>query len=116
MDFDKGTKNDLDKPMVSLIEPMFIEGMAKVLTLGIQKYQIDNWKKDLSTARIISALYRHLLAYHDGEITDPESGLSHLYHIACNAMFLDYYDRQEKQSNKSNESSDNNDIYLISWP
>jgi hypothetical protein len=32
------------------------------------------------------------LKYHKGEIYDEESGLSHLCHIAINAMFLHWYD------------------------
>ena len=34
------------------------------------------------------ALYRHWLAYLSGEEIDPESGMSHLWHMACNLDFL----------------------------
>lgn len=91
-------KQDTDKPMVSLIEPKFILGIAEVLTFGAKKYEIDGWKKaKLSDMRRYKdALLRHTLAYIDGETIDPESGLSHLYHISCNTMFLDYFDRKGK--------------------
>ena len=34
------------------------------------------------------SLYRHWLAYLRGEKYDLESGLPHLWHLACNAAFL----------------------------
>lgn len=87
-----GKKYDAGKPMVDLLVPEFIEDLAKVMTMGAKKYGIENWKGDLAKRRILAALYRHTLAYHRGEITDPESGLNHLCHVACNAMFLYWYD------------------------
>ena len=89
-------KHDTDKPMVSLVEPKYILGTAAVLTMGAKKYDVDNWKnaKPEDVRRIKDSLLRHTLAYLDGEALDPESGLSHLYHISCNTMFLDYFDRK----------------------
>ncbi|MFB3889880.1 MAG: dATP/dGTP diphosphohydrolase domain-containing protein [Candidatus Bathyarchaeia archaeon] len=88
----KGRKNDQGKPMVALLVPQFIWEVAKVLTFGADKYGKENWKNDLEKDRILSALYRHTLAYHQRETHDPETGLSHLAHVACNAMFLFYYE------------------------
>ena len=90
-------KNDLDKPRVSLIEPQFILGLADVLTFGAKKYEADNWKKMTASdiPRVKDSLLRHTLAYLSGEQLDPESGLPHLYHMTCNIMFLDYFDRKE---------------------
>ena len=31
---------------------------------------------------------RHFEAYRSGEKNDPESGMPHLWHVACNIMFL----------------------------
>ena len=85
-------KKDIGKPMVSLVEPKYILGMAEVLTFGAKKYAIDNWKSATieDIRRIKDSLLRHTLAYTSGELVDPETGLSHTYHIGCNAMFLDY--------------------------
>lgn len=90
-------KFDIGKPMVSLVEKDFILGVAKVLTLGAEKYDIDNWKLGTSVEdirRYKDALLRHTLAYTSGEENDPETGLSHAYHAACNLMFLDYIAKQ----------------------
>ena len=87
-------KDDNGKPMVSLVESDFILGMAKVMTKGAEKYDIDNWqlgnsKEDIR--RYQDALLRHALAYTSGEEFDSETGLSHAYHAACNLMFLQYF-------------------------
>ena len=87
-------KFDNNKPRMDLIEPEFLEGIAKVLTLGASKYAPDSWKTQVSdpTNRYYAAALRHLTAWKKGEKTDSESGLSHLYHAACNLMFLGYFD------------------------
>jgi hypothetical protein len=36
-----------------------------------------------------------MLAYLDGEYIDEDSGLSHLKHIACNIMFLNYHEEKK---------------------
>jgi len=94
----KGMKFDNEKPMFDLLVPEFIEEVAKVMTLGAQKYAPNNWKYvEDAESRYLAALYRHLNAYHKGEKIDPESGLSHLAHIACNAMFLFWFDIQKRE-------------------
>lgn len=89
-------KYDNGKPMVSLVEPQFTLGVGKVLTFGAEKYERENWKllSEDERYRIKDATYRHLLKYLDGEKLDEETGLSHLYHLTANAMFLDYFDRK----------------------
>ena len=91
------TKHDIGKPMVSLVEPEFILGIAEVLTFGTKKYAIDNWKLmvEEDIRRVKDSLLRHILAYTSGELIDKESGLSHLQHAGCNLMFLDYHSRQK---------------------
>lgn len=89
-------KHDKGKPMVSLIDPKFIEGLAEVMTQGANKYGRDNWKECKEPYRYLDALLRHTLKYWSGEKVDTESGKSHLYHIAFNAMALDYLDNKLK--------------------
>lgn len=90
------TKNDNKKTRFSLVEPKYIEGTAKILTSGAKKYSVDNWKKCEDVSRYKDALMRHIMAYMGGEIYDPETGESHLYHASCNLMFLDWFDRVGK--------------------
>ena len=55
----------------------------------------DNWKQ-VEPEWYRDALFRHLLAYlDDPEGVDAESGLPHLWHLACNAAFLIEMERRE---------------------
>lgn len=46
-----------------------------------------NWRNGLSSSRVLDAALRHIASFNDGEDVDPESGVSHLAHAACNLMF-----------------------------
>ena len=87
------------KSQPSLIPPEFILGMGQVLAFGASKYSIDNWKKCPEDKLYLykDALLRHFLAYISGEDNDTETGLSHLYHLGCNAAFLDYFKRNKNE-------------------
>ena len=83
-----GTKFDQDKPRVDLLDPLALEGIAKVLTFGAKKYSAHNWRGGISYSRLIGALLRHAFAIIRGEDIDPESGLPHVDHLGCCWMFL----------------------------
>ena len=95
-------KNDKQKPRMELLDPDFMVGVAQVLTFGAVKYDAYNWQKadDEGIERIKGAMLRHQMAYMNGEIHDPETGLNHMYHISCNAMFLAYFDRHKTENPK----------------
>lgn len=82
-------KDDFGKPRLSLVPSQIIRDIARVREYGNAKYgDPDNWKT-VEPARYRDALYRHLLAYIDDPCgVDSESGLPHLWHLACNAAFL----------------------------
>lgn len=86
----KAMKFDKGKPPIDLIDQEIILELAKVLGYGAEKYEAHNWKIGLPISRYYSACQRHLLAFNSGETNDPESGLSHLGHAACNLMFMLY--------------------------
>lgn len=65
-----------------------LEGCAEVMAFGAKKYSRSNWRKGLSHTQIADSLSRHLIAWLSGEDLDPESGLPHLNHLLCNAIFL----------------------------
>ena len=79
----------------SLVDFESLEDMVKVLEFGANKYSDHNWKKGLPTTQVCESLMRHLFAYLSGEDIDPESGLSHVGHIQCNAMFLSYMQKNK---------------------
>lgn len=85
---DQEVKADAGKIRPTLVPVSLIKAVAAVREYGCAKYHApDNWKK-VEPQRYKDALYRHWLAYLSGEERDPESGLPHLYHLACNAAFL----------------------------
>ena len=101
-DASKFQKLDLGKPMMSLVEPNFVRGLAEVLTFGAKKYAPNNWKLAVNeTDRIKDAMLRHIYAYLSGEECDPESNLPHLHHAAFGLMTLGYFDEQKKKGNKT---------------
>jgi hypothetical protein len=83
-----GNKYDTGKPPMALLDAPFLEGVASVLGFGANKYAAHNWRNGIAYSRLVSAAYRHLGAINAGEDIDPESGLSHAYHLGCCTMFL----------------------------
>jgi hypothetical protein len=82
------TKYDAGKPRYELIPASSMRAMADVLTFGAQKYSDNNWQQVDEPMRYVGALYRHLEAWRQGEVADPESGLPHLHHAITNLAFL----------------------------
>lgn len=81
-------KHDGDKVRLDLVEPSLINAVGRVRTFGVKKYPDEqSWRK-VSKQRYIAATMRHFEAYRSGELLDSESGLPHLWHVACNIMFL----------------------------
>ena len=87
-DKDQSAKADKGKLELSLVNPELVKAVAEVRMYGTEKYgDSENWRK-VEPKRYVDALYRHLLAYIEGNEVDEESGLSHLSHMACNLSFL----------------------------
>ena len=85
---DQQAKADAGKPRPTLVPVSLIEAVATIREYGCEKYHDpENWRQ-VEPQRYRDALYRHWLAYLKGEKCDLESGLPHLWHLACNAAFL----------------------------
>jgi hypothetical protein len=84
-----GTRTALLEALLSLAgsEDLW-EQCALVFDYGRCKYADWNWLRGQPWSMPIGSGLRHLLALQRGETTDPESGLSHLGHVACNAVML----------------------------
>ncbi len=65
--------------------------VVKVLQFGAKKYDERNWEKGMAFSRCFNSCIRHLNAWWYREDNDPESGLCHLSHAACNILFLIFY-------------------------
>jgi deoxycytidylate deaminase len=96
-------KFDTGKLRYSLIPPVALEELAKVLGYGAKKYKANNWKNVDDKSRYVDALYRHLEAWRSGKSADSESGLSHLSHALTNIAFLIYFEDVENQLQASQD-------------
>lgn len=69
--------------------PALVRGVDAIREYGCAKYgDPENWRK-VEPQRYWDALLRHTLAaWEDWTAVDDESGMPHLWHIACNAAFL----------------------------
>lgn len=82
-------KDDQNKQQISLVPPEIVEAVALIRQYGIKKYKDpENWRT-VEPQRYWEAALRHTLAaWADDKAIDPESGMPHVWHIACNLAFL----------------------------
>jgi hypothetical protein len=91
-----GLHLDEGKSQVDGIDPQFMLAVGEILEYGAKKYAKYNWTRGIHYTRIYGSLVRHMLRWYAGEDIDPESGKPHLWHAACNLMFLISYTGQDK--------------------
>lgn len=83
------------KPQWTLMDSKSMEPMIQVLMYGAKKYDRDNWKKACpKRLDLMDSLERHSMKIISGEAVDPESGLPHIGHLMCNAMFYSYWEQK----------------------
>lgn len=84
-------KADAGKPRLTLVPRRILTDIARIREYGNAKYPEggpDNWKT-VEPERYRDAAFRHFVAYLDDPTgVDEESGLPHLWHLACNIAFL----------------------------
>lgn len=84
----KGAAGALKCPL-HLLPPHSIRETANVLKTGAEKYGPYNWRgSNVCASTYVGAMMRHLTSWWDGELIDPESGISHLAHVAASAMIV----------------------------
>ena len=97
MHINEGNKLDDDKLNYALMPWQPIDEIIKVLMFGAKKYNVDNWKHVTDARRrYLSAAYRHINAYAEGQQNDDESGFKHLAHAMCCLIFILWFDLNEK--------------------
>lgn len=86
----KGAAGKL-KPQLHLLPPIFCTETAAALSDGARKYGEFNWRRTesrINRSTYTSAILRHVMAIQNGEDRCPESGVTHLGHIAANCAIL----------------------------
>ena len=88
---DQTAKADAGKPQLTLVPRRILFDIARIREYGNAKYPEggpENWRQ-VDPQRYRDAAFRHLCAYLDDPAgVDDESGLPHLWHLACNIAFL----------------------------
>lgn len=82
-------KADQGKPDYTLVPAQVLDAIEAVREYGVKKYSDPlNWQT-VSPDRYWKAILRHVrAAWNDPTKVDEESGLPHLWHIACNLAFM----------------------------
>lgn len=81
-------KFDGGKPPLSMLPRRPLEQISYVIEYGAKKYCQHGWRKGRVFSRDADAALRHIFQWNEGEDLDPESGLPHLAHAACDLLFL----------------------------
>lgn len=87
----QAVKYDGEKPRFDLVPALPLIDLAKVYTMGANKYADRNWEYGLHWGRIYSGVMRHLQRFWAGEDLDPESGLPHVTHATWGLFTLREY-------------------------
>lgn len=88
----KGQRLNQGKPRWDLLPLDAVEQVVLVLTKGAEKYAERNWERGMKWSICQGSMLRHIVKSAKGEKLDPESGLSHMAHVACNALFMLAYE------------------------
>lgn len=83
----KFTKHDSVKSRLDLLPPLALEIVGYVLRHGALKYDEENWRLCKKSKKYVRPILTHAFKHLQGQFTDPESGLPHLAHAVCNALF-----------------------------
>ncbi|AUQ95993.1 hypothetical protein PhaeoP66_03251 [Phaeobacter inhibens] len=85
------TRIGMTKPSLRAIPPAAILHLGGAMADGEEKYGLFNWREHSVAASVYEdAIWRHLLAWRDGEDAATDSGKHHLAHVmACCAILLD---------------------------
>lgn len=73
-----------------------MQEIAMVFKYGQTKYSVFNWCQGMAWMKLAGSCCRHLYKWIGGEDNDDESGLSHLAHLAADAMMLIWYVKKGK--------------------
>jgi hypothetical protein len=94
----EGLKHDGGKLEINLLIFKYLFGVIKVLMFGAKKYKPNSWQNvENGAVRYYAALGRHYFAMQKDDVSldlnalDEESGLPHVWHMQCNAYFLEKF-------------------------
>lgn len=108
------------KDLIDVIEDNIIPltAIALIHRIGLKKYKMFSWyndpyQTDGSVRHNLNAILRHFSAHRSGCTIDPESGLPHIFHMACRCgmAVTVYYKQQLQPKNKINPDR----LFITPW-
>ncbi len=101
--FESGARRDdqSNKLRFDLIPVCALKRLAALYQRGAEKYGEGNYEKGMPFTRVFASLFRHLIAWREGENTED-----HLSAIAWNAFSLMHYEELIEQGILSKELDD----------
>lgn len=93
----EGAKYDKGKLRYDLIPADALDELARVYTIGSEKYDDNNWRLGMKWGKVFAAVMRHMWAFWGGEELDPEDGIAHTIHAAWGCFTLFNYSRIQKR-------------------
>lgn len=81
---------------LGFIDPLALMELAKVASMGAEKYEPFNFLRGYQWSLSYNALQRHLMAFWSGEDIDTESGLPHLAHAAWHCLALTAFELRKR--------------------
>ena len=83
------------KLKISLVPMEILKAIAVVREYGNKKYKSsENWKT-VDAQEYREAMLRHIIEYNENPYScASDSGIPHLWHIACNVAFICYLERK----------------------
>lgn len=94
-------KRDEGKLRLTLVPLEIIRNIASIRMFGLKKYKEKESWKSVEVERYRDAMFRHMLLYLENPHgLDEESGLPHLWHLACNVAFLCELEKGKFDDNK----------------
>lgn len=101
-----GKKNDDGKTRYDLIPTGPLEQLARVYTIGANKYGENDWRKGLKWSRVFAAMMRHAWAFWRGERFDSENYQHHLAAVAwCAFALMDHEETHPELDDRYDDRS-----------
>mgnify|MGYP006271534257 CR=1 FL=1 len=95
-----GSKADAAKPAVELVPYELVQAAGRAFAYGEHKYAAQNWRKGISTRRLLGSVIRHAMKFASGEEWDQDAAsrgwqVHHLDMLAASvAMLVTTYRRR----------------------
>lgn len=92
-----GMKDSVGKAPWDLLDYEALEQIVGAMRFGAEKYELENWRKGISTRKLWAAAMRHLISWWKGEDTASDSKVHHLGHAMANLMMIYWITQHRKQ-------------------